>query len=211
MHDNLLDNEIPEKFKDTKTGALNTGALLKSYTELESKMSEKPSVPKTPEEYCIKCEHGMFEPDEEINKRLHEKDFTQEQAQEVYDLAAEKFVPMISEVSADLHAERELEKLINHFGGAESWQEVSRQLLAFGKKSMSDDILDGMASTFEGVLALEKMMQSDEPGLKGDAQISEATSEKDLKVMMRDPRYWKQKDPAFVAKVTKGFEKIYGK
>ncbi len=211
MYDNLLDNEIPEKFKDSKTGELKADALLKSYCELEKKMSEKPGAPKTPEEYCIECGHGLFEPDEGINKRLHEKGFSQEQAQEVYDLAAEKFVPMVADVSADLHAERELEKLINHFGGAENWTEVSRQLLAFGQKAMPEDVLDGMASTFEGVLALEKMMKSEEPGLKGNAQSPEATSEKDLKAMMRDPRYWKQKDPAFVAKVTQGFEKMYGR
>jgi len=32
----------------------------------------------------------------------------------------------------------------------------------------------------------------------------------ELKSMMRDPKYWKEKDPAFVAKVTEGFKKMYG-
>jgi len=29
--------------------------------------------------------------------------------------------------------------------------------------------------------------------------------------MMRDPKYWREKDPSFVAKVTEGFERMYGK
>ncbi len=28
--------------------------------------------------------------------------------------------------------------------------------------------------------------------------------------MMRDPKYWRDKDPAFVAKVTEGFKSVYG-
>ena len=35
------------------------------------------------------------------------------------------------------------------------------------------------------------------------------TDEKDLQSMMRDPKYWRDKDPAYIAKVTAGFEKIY--
>jgi hypothetical protein len=38
-----------------------------------------------------------------------------------------------------------------------------------------------------------------------------AVDEKDLHSMMRDPRYWRDKDPSFIAKVTDGFQKIYGK
>jgi hypothetical protein len=28
--------------------------------------------------------------------------------------------------------------------------------------------------------------------------------------MMRDPKYWRDKDPSYVAKVTEGFKKMYG-
>lgn len=33
--------------------------------------------------------------------------------------------------------------------------------------------------------------------------------EADLHSMMRDPKYWRDKDPATIAKVTKGFAEIY--
>ena len=80
---------VPEKFKNPETGAVRLEALINSYSELEKKMSGKPSAPQSPEEYCINCEHGMFEPDADINQRLHAKGMSQEQVQEVYDLAAE--------------------------------------------------------------------------------------------------------------------------
>jgi hypothetical protein len=27
--------------------------------------------------------------------------------------------------------------------------------------------------------------------------------------MMRDPRYWRDRDPAFIAQVTEGFKRLY--
>lgn len=35
--------------------------------------------------------------------------------------------------------------------------------------------------------------------------------ELELQSMMRDPKYWRDQDPSFVAKVTEGFQKLYGK
>jgi len=213
MTDNLLDNDIPEKFK-TPEGSLNASALLSSYKELEKKMSQgpgaQPNVPETPDQYEIDVSAAPFEVDPDINARLHAAGFTQEQAQEVYNLALEKLVPVINDIAAEFQADREVEKLINHYGGADQWKEISRQLLSFGRKNLPEDVLDNMASTFEGVLALEKMMKSEEPGLKQDTQAPSAVDEKELKSMMQDPRYWKTKDPAFVAKVTEGFKKLYG-
>lgn len=208
--ENLLEIDVPEKFKHPETGEVQIGMMAKSYKELESKLSQAPSAPKSYHEYCIDCSHGLFTADDEVNKRLHEKGFTPEQAQEVYDLAAEKMVPMIQEIAADFQADKEVEKLVQHFGGAQKWQEVSRQLLAFGRQSMPEDVLDNMASSYEGVMALHRMMRAQEPSLqRQSAPVKDGMDEMKLNAMMRDPKYWKEKDPAFVAKVTKGFESLY--
>ena len=209
--DALTSSPVPEKFKDPETGAINVDALLKSYSELEKRLSQNPSAPKSPDDYCINCDHGLFDVDPDINKRLHEKGFTQDQAQAVYDLASEKMVPMVQQLSGDFAADREVEKLINHFGGAEQWQEVSRQLLAYGKQNLPADVLAGLSSSFEGILALHKMMGSEEPALGKKARRHGSMDEKELQSMMRDPKYWRDKDPAYVAKVTQGFEGMYGK
>lgn len=201
---------VPQKFKDPETGAINVPAIVNSYSELERKMSEKPGAPKSPEEYCINCDHGMFEPDAEVNQRLHAKGLSQEQMQEVYDLAAERLIPMIIELAGDFQADREVEKLINHFGGQENWKEVSRQLLAFGQKNLPGDVLENLSGSYEGVMALHRMMKGEEPQMaKGETQGQSSTDMNEIKSLMRDPKYWKEKDPATVAKVTEGFKKIY--
>lgn len=201
---------VPDKFKNPETGAVRLDALINSYSELEKKMSGASAAPHSPDEYCVNCDHGLFEPDAEINQRLHAKGMNQDQVQEVYDLAAEKMVPMIKGVADDFSADREIEKLINHFGGGDKWKEVSRQLLAFGQRNLPADVLTNLSSSYEGVLALYKMMQSDEPGLKRQTENPSAVGEQDLQSMMRDPKYWRDKDPAFVAKVTEGFKSVYG-
>ncbi len=210
--DNLLDNDIPAKFKNPETGEVRLGDLVKSYSELERKLSGQPRPPKSHDEYCVDCSHGLFQPDAELNKRFHERGFTNEQVQFIYDIAAEKMVPMIMDVAADFQAEHELEKLVEHFGGPEKWQQVARQLLAFGQKKLPRDVLDTLASSYDGVIALYDMM-------KGEGQVSVSESLRgdgtdrntlDLQSMMRDPKYWRDQDPSFIAKVTEGFKKLYG-
>ena len=208
---NFLENNVPDKFKDPETGEIRTEALVKSYGELEKKLSGMPSAPKTPEDYKVDCSHGLFEPDVNINKALHEKGFTQDQVQFVYDLAAETMVPMIIDMSADYQADRELEKLVDKFGGEEKWKEVSHQLLIFGKKNLPEDVLDTLASSYEGVMALFRMMKGEEPSISTGADAaSGGEGELELQAMMRDPKYWRDQDPSFIKKVTEGFQKVYG-
>ncbi len=206
----LLTADIPEKFKDPETGGVKLDLLAKSYKALEQKLSGQPKPPQSAEEYCIECSHGMFEPDADINSRLHAKGFTQDQAQEVYNIAADKMIPMMREMAMDYKADREVEKLVNHFGGVQNWREVSRQLLSFGQKNLPDDVLDNLSSSYEGVLALHRMMKNGEPNLqRGASKTAGALDEAELNSMMRDPKYWRDKDPAYISKVTQGFENLY--
>lgn len=217
---------LPAKFWDAEKQEIRVETLLKSYLLLEKKLAgtvdlpndeasrkkflKAAGVPDTSEEYQIDIRDELFEPDPELNKRLHAKGFTSEQVQEVYDLATEKMIPMILDMAAEFQAEREIKRLIEHFGGEEQWREVSRQMLAFGKKNLSAPVLEGLSGSFEGVMALYKMMQSDEPATLGHADPAISGSEKDLQAMMRDPKYWRDRDPAFIARVTEGFRQLYG-
>lgn len=215
---------LPDKFWDGKKEAIRTDALLSSYLALEKKLSgmlpypendddkrrvEKAlGVPDRAEDYDLSVPNDLFEIDPELNKRLLAKGFTQAQAQEVYDLAAEKLVPLIIEMAAEFQADREIEKLVAHFGGADKWREISKQLLAYGRKNLPADVLDGLSCSYEGVMALARMMKSDQPAMKSDNADTHA-GEDDLYAMMKNPKYWREKDPSFVAKVTQGFEKLY--
>ena len=55
------------------------------------------------------------------------------------------------------------------------------------------------------------MMTASEPAaLRAAASAGPALgNEADLHKMMRDPRYWRDRDPALLAKVTEGFRQLY--
>ena len=125
--------------------------------------------------------------------------------------AAEKMVPMIVEMANDFQADREIEKLVEHFGGEEKWIEVSRQLLAFGQKQLPADVLNSLSSSYEGVMSLYNMMQGNEPSVSNTAITQNGGRETmDLQSMMRDPKYWKDRDPSYVSEVTDKFRELYG-
>lgn len=208
---------LPDKFWNAETGEVRVEALLKSYLALEQKLSQKKTEPTdTPPEsadkYDIKLASELLQNDPEVNARLHAKGFTNAQVQEVYDLAAEKLVPMIMDVMQDSQADREIERLVDHFGGAEAWARVAKQLYAFGQKNLPPEMLKSLASSYDGVLTLHRMMNEGVGAgtkMKGGKTLSFHPDEKELGKMMRDPKYWRDRDPAYIAKVTEGFQELY--
>jgi len=221
---------LPQKFWDADAGEVRLEALVNSYTALERRLSQLTAPPQTdadrermlrllgrpesPHEYEVAVPHGLLAPDPEVNARLHKRGCTQEQVQEVYDLAAEKLLDAIRCMACEVQADREIERLVAHFGGADKWAEVARQLLAFGQNALPPHVLDNLASSFEGVLALHRMMQSGVsamPSPRGaDGSDAPVVDRRALDEMLHDPRYWKHKEPEFVAQVTDGFRRLYG-
>lgn len=233
MVENLIDiqnNVIPDKFKEPTTGALKTQDLLKSYQELERKMgsmvripSEDASeeerrkfyralgVPETPDAYKIEIKHKLLGSDPQVNQKLYEMGFTNKQVQAVYDLAAEKILPVIEELAQEYEADKQRASLIAHFGGEENWNEVCRQLSAWASQNVSSDVLEALSTTYEGVMTLYKMMQSGEPALMrgGASAQNEFLDEEGLKKLVMSPQYWKDQDPAVLKKVSDGFKRLY--
>lgn len=219
---------VPEKFWDAQKKEIRTEALLSSYLALEKKLArmmpapETPEdkirvlkslgMPETPDDYQVTLSNDLLSVDPEMNARLHGKGFTLEQVQEVYDLASEKLVPLILEIAAEFQAEREIERLVEAFGGPARWQEMARQLQDYGQKALPKAAFDGLACSYDGVMALYKMMQKDSglPPMRGDLVDAGAADDASLRKMMQDPRYWRERNPAFIAQVSAGFEKLYG-
>lgn len=219
--------EVPEKFRDPTTGALRADALLKSYRELERRLSQRIApptpdaapeevmrfrqamdIPEAPEDYAIEPPCALCAPCPEVNAKLHRAHFSQSQAQLVYDLAAERLLPLIAEAAAQFEADRQREKLHAHFGSEERFRQVAAQLSAWGRSKLPAPVFEALSTTAEGVLALEQMMRKGEPGLSAEAQTPTPSSEADLRQMMRDPRYWRTRDPQFVQRVTEGFRRL---
>jgi hypothetical protein len=226
-HAKARPGDVPDKSWDAETGALRVDALLKSYRELERRLSQRAAppaddaapedllrfrqamgIPDTPDDYSIVEPHELCCADGEVNKRLHAAHFTNGQAQLVYDLAAERLVPLIAEAAAQFEADRQRERLCAHFGGEERFRHVAAQLSAWGRAKLPAPVFEALSSTAEGVLALEQMMRKDEPVLSRDTATPARESEAELRAMMRDPRYWRQREPEFVRRVTDGFRRL---
>ncbi len=205
---------LPEKFWDEASQSPRLEELVRSYLELERRYGQEgggmPGVPTSHEDYRIEEKHPMCGCDLEVNKRLHAAGFTNEQAQLVYDLAVERLMPTLQGMAGELNQQRHVEKLHQHFGGSDRWDEVKRQLDAWGKANLSEEVLTALGSSAEGIVALERMMRSGEPGL-GIQSSSESMpqTEAELKQMVADPRYWRQRDPAFMARVNEAFKRAY--
>ena len=209
---------VPAKFWDNAQGQLRTEALLRAYLDLE-RMASSPArrgVPASPEQYCIQCRHPALTSDAAVNQRLHQAGFSQEQAQLVYDLAHERMLPLVEALQQGQGQNGNaagLDQLREHFGGETKLRQIAPQLTAWGRKELPADAFKALSSSPEGVKALHRLMlaSSDEPALgRLPAAKDDAPSEDQLKKMMQDPRYWKNRDPAFIDKVTSGFRRLYG-
>ena len=201
--------DIPEKFWDSEKGAIHTERLWRSYQELERQFSSrKNAVPASHEDYCLDC--GDRTPDPEVNAVLHKAGFSNDQAQLVYDLATHYVVPELENRDQRIKAEKVKGRLEEYFGGEERWAHVARQLSDWGKAHLPEDVMDAMSESFDGVLALHRMMASDEPGIDNKTDTSsENLDEKALRKLMQDPKYWRDQDPALMAKVRDGFTRFY--
>jgi hypothetical protein len=220
---------VPEKFWDGEAGAVRTDALLKSYLEIERKLGSMIAlpaddadregrdrlhralgVPESPNGYQIASRSGLLEPSPEINAKLHAAGFTPQQAQLVYDLAADHLLPLVDELLDEFGSARDSERLANRFGGVEAWRALASQIKTWGRANLSDEVFTTLSASYDGVLAMHQMMQAREPAVLHDGEgIQTVPDEAALSQMMRDPRYWRDRDPNVIAKVTEGFRRLY--
>ncbi|MFN4276109.1 MAG: capsid assembly protein [Ferrovibrio sp.] len=219
---------IPEKFRDPRTGELRVDLLLKSYRALEQKLAGMVSVPgadadddsrrrffqalgvpESPDGYEISFKDPALWVDPEVNKRLHEAGFTPAQAQLVYDLACDHVAPHLHRMAGEFRYRGEREKLVQRYGSEARFAEMARTLEAWGKRNLPESVFTALASSYEGIVALETMMQGGDPKLVSGERGGEMLNEEQLVGLMRDPRYWKKRDPEILAKVTEGFRRLY--
>jgi hypothetical protein len=220
---------VPEKFWDAKAGAVRMESLLKSYLELEKKLGGMVSLPdeddldgrdrlqralgkpESAEGYKIEARDGFAAPDPVINQRLYEAGFSNEQAQLVYDLAVEHLAPALEEVNREATQSIEQSKLAAHFGGEQKWQAIAPQIKTWAEANLSEEVFETLGSSYDGVIAIYQMMQTREPSVISETAAPTSDVNPDqLSQMMKDPRYWRDRDPTFVAQVTEGYKRLYG-
>ena len=72
-----------------------------------------------------------------------------------------------------------------------------------------DDIITPRAAELLAKAFGQGMWQILGPLIKDDDPDELKRSEESLQKMMRDPRYWREKDPETIRKVSQGFERLY--
>ncbi len=70
--------------------------------------------------------------------------------------------------------------------------------------------VERMCESHEGILALEAVMEAMKDGsFTAETQPTAGQTKEELEEMMRDPRYYKDRDPHYVKQVTEGFQALY--
>ena len=93
--------------------------------------------------------------------------------------------------------------------------ELADELSSIGDAYCSDARVAWQLARFvnANMAAILAALRSERPAVdvQGAADVgADALSEPQLHEMMRDPRYWRQRDPEFIARVTSGFKRLYG-
>nr|MBQ0091478.1 hypothetical protein [Candidatus Enterousia merdequi] len=217
--------QIPEKFLD-EHGELNTSALIKSYCELEKKMSGMVTLPKDDADETAKQKfnHAIGVPDnaseypindlfdnESVREQFHEIGLTSKQVEKIYSIAEEFLQPTIKNLFELQNQSNAINELKNFFGSKEKMENALREINAFGERFLPADAFDELCSTPQGIQGVYKMMQTLEPDVLTDKNVSENLSDNDLRNMMRDPKYWRDHDEEYVRKIENGFKKLYSK
>ncbi len=209
---------VPEALEDVESGAedvvSDAGVLLEGEVEAGEAIAalDPAGIPETPDGYEIAVDDVLGAVDPAVNARLHEAGFTGAQAQLVYDLAAEVIGPLIGEVEVAGKRATDRAALVAEFGGAENWKRIAPRIEKWGRENLPDAAFEVLCQTADGVRSIHRLMTGGaEPGLSG-GRPSDAMGDlrHDIRAKMNDPRYWRDRDPAIVAEVQAGFDRLHG-
>ncbi|MBR3782402.1 MAG: hypothetical protein IKL14_03385 [Alphaproteobacteria bacterium] len=218
-----MNNNIPEKFLNAD-GTLNTDALIKSYTELEKKIGTMVTVPNSDsdEKSRLKFNRAIGVPDtaseypksdiyddENLRQKFFDIGLTKTQVEKIYQIADEFLSPVISDLFNTRDENEAISELKNFFGGTEKMTDALQAVNSFGERFLPREAFDVLCSSAQGIQSVYKMMQSMEPDVKTDKNEVASLTEKDLRQMMQDPKYWRDKDSEYIRKIENGFKKLY--
>jgi len=216
--------QIPEKFQN-QDGTLNSDAILKSYSELEKKIGGMVSVPTddsdieahekfrrasgVPIDISEYPANPMFEDDEDLRMKFLEAGLNPSQVEKIYEIANEFLTPALSEIFQSKYEADEMQELENFFGGAAKTFDAIEQINKFGEKFLPADTFESLCSSSAGIRSIFAMMQNMEPDITTGGGNNDTHSEKHLREMMKDPKYWRDHDTEYVRKIESGFKKLY--
>lgn len=217
-----MDN-IPEKFLNTD-GTLNTAALMKSYSELEKKISTMVTIPNDESDDSVRekfnraigvpnnaSEYPVNElyDDTALREKFLQIGLTCNQVEKIYDIADEFLSPLISELFSVRNQGDAINELKNYFGSTEKMNKALHAVDTFAQRFLPREAYEALSATPQGIQSMYKMMQSMEPDIYTDSNETKNLSDSDLRRMMRDPKYWRDGDAEYIRKIENGFKKLY--
>lgn len=207
---------LPEKFKSPED-------LAKSYNELSQKLGSKEEDirnsimeeiqsqafserPESAGDYQLPESIDESQSvDNELLKWWSEHSFENGYSQSEFEQGIEMYAQAVMGSQPDIEAEAA--KLGDN---AEARIEAAS---VFANKFFPKEALpaiERMCESHEGIIALEAIQEAMKDGnFAGTTQPAAQTTERELREMMNDPRYWKDRDPLFIKQVTEGFQNIY--
>ena len=106
-------------------------------------------------------------------------------------------------------ADDALREMKNFFGGDEKMQNALQDIATFGEKFLSKDTFEHLCATQAGIRRIYAMIQSMEPPVATNSNGADSLTDKGLRDLMRDPKYWCDRDAEYVRKIENGFKKLY--
>lgn len=193
---------VPQKFWNADKQEVRIQDLAHSYILLEKKLSatiaqQKASPPTQESQATSEAELTNTDTDAD--------------ASETADVLPAALAQWAEELSQQYQTSLSQEILSHHFGGEEQWQKIQTRLNDWGKRNLPQEAYQSLASSVDGIKALHRLMRTSEgePELVDGGSIPVAIDEPRLHQMMRDPRYWRERDPSFVNRVLAGFKQLY--
>ena len=203
---------FPEKFWDEKEGP-DIEALVKSYTEIQKKMSQGKG--KAPENYDVNFlkEQQVDIDTDPLVKGSLEWAKTHGLTQEAYEDLAKMFMETgeetVARTNADIASQKKLlgNKADERIGSVMKFADTLRARGVLSDEEVKE--FDEMAGTALGVKVIEKIRSyyGEQPIPTTEPTEDLGMSHEEIKGMVADARYGK--DPAFTAKVEKLFERAF--
>ena len=206
---------LPEKYKTPED-------LANAYKALESKLGTKEEDirnaileeiqgqafadrPETANDYQLpESIDESAAVDDELLRWWSEHSFENGYSQEEFEQGIEMYAQAVMGSQPDLEAE-----------AAKLGDNANARIEAasnFANKFFPENALpaiERMCETAEGILALEVIQEALKDGsFSGNATPTAGVSPNEIREMMRDPRYWQEKDPYYVNEVTKLWQQL---
>lgn len=203
--------ELANSYKELERAFYSRKEELRNSIVEELNSEAKANVPISPADYEVNLQapEGLEFTVDENDPLL---DWFRGKSHE-YGLSQDEFNGLVSEWAA-MEAQRGPDWNVESEALGEHAERRLERVDSWAGKHLSDDaykVFANIPASASMVQLFEELMElNGQPkfNMTTNTEFQERISKEDLMSMQQDPRYWKDKDPAFISKVRAGFEQL---